>query len=360
MKGFKDLETDVIRTGLCTGCGTCVGVCPLEVLKIDYPMGDPEPILSGDCNNCGICYEVCPGRYIPISALEETVFGRKRKTDEEEKLGIYIRCLKGFAVDSTIRENSSSGGVTTALFTYALDNHILDGVLIAGFSREQPWRCQPLLATTAEEFVKLKANTAMVMVPINALLREAIVERKLKKIGVVGCPCHVHGLRKIQMIKKPRNIAENIFLTVGLFCGSNYYFIGTDHLVKELSNVNSWSDVVKMDYRGGQWPGTLVVETKGGKNICVAGKHEYTYHFLGATTYKRDRCLMCVDFTSELADISVGDVFAVGKTDPRWTAILVRTKKGNEIIDGAVKKGYIKVEDYDPSKKACKCIPSPS
>jgi coenzyme F420 hydrogenase subunit beta len=348
MKSFKELENDVIRAGLCTGCGTCVGVCPLGSLKINYYLGEPQPELSGDCNNCGICYEVCPGRDIPIPALEKVVFGRKREPDKEDKLGIYVRCLKGFAVDKVIRENSSSGGVTTALFAYALDEHILDGVLLAGFSKKQPWRCQPFLATTAEDFVTLKANTAMVMVPVNLLLREAIVHRKLKKIGVVGCPCHIHGLRKIQMVNKPRNIAKSIIFTVGLFCSSNYYFAGTEHLVKEVGNISSWEEVIKMDYRAGPWPGSLIAKTKDGKIVDIASKHDYTYHFLGATTYKRDRCLMCVDFSSELADVSVGDVFTPEKTNPRWTAMLVRTEMGDKIINEAIEKGYIEVRDYDP------------
>jgi hypothetical protein len=33
---------------------------------------------------------------------------------------------------------------------------------------------------------------------VNDLVAEALIKRKYKKIGVVGLPCHIHGLRKLQ------------------------------------------------------------------------------------------------------------------------------------------------------------------
>ena len=44
-----------ININKCTGCGMCLPVCPLGVLKIK---GGHNSVGPG-CNNCGACKEVC-------------------------------------------------------------------------------------------------------------------------------------------------------------------------------------------------------------------------------------------------------------------------------------------------------------
>jgi coenzyme F420 hydrogenase subunit beta len=54
----------IVGEGLCTGCGTCIGVCPKEAITLTnnkakgiyLPKRDREK-----CNLCGVCYAVCPG-----------------------------------------------------------------------------------------------------------------------------------------------------------------------------------------------------------------------------------------------------------------------------------------------------------
>ncbi|MEM3449035.1 MAG: 4Fe-4S binding protein, partial [Nitrososphaerota archaeon] len=57
----------IVKRDLCTGCGTCVGVCPSSAIKIvkDDLKGIFIPqIEEKSCNYCGICYDVCPGYHI--------------------------------------------------------------------------------------------------------------------------------------------------------------------------------------------------------------------------------------------------------------------------------------------------------
>ena len=49
----------------CTGCGDCVGVCPVNVFKMT---GDKsEPHRSTYCINCGNCLDACKAGAIIIS-----------------------------------------------------------------------------------------------------------------------------------------------------------------------------------------------------------------------------------------------------------------------------------------------------
>ena len=78
--GFEEsLETEVVTSGRCVGCATCVVVCPFNCLE--YQRGQPE--LVKPCENCGICPRVCPKYDWSLSNMEKFVFGKKRKADEE-------------------------------------------------------------------------------------------------------------------------------------------------------------------------------------------------------------------------------------------------------------------------------------
>ena len=52
-------------------------------------------------------------------------------------------------------------------------------------------------------------------------------------------------------------------------------------------------------------------------------------------------CDYCFDMTSEFADVSVGVV--EGRSG--MNTLIVRTERGRAIVDGAVKAGYLEIED---------------
>ena len=40
----------------CTGCGSCIEVCPVEAIIVESKAKIKEP----DCIECGVCVEECP------------------------------------------------------------------------------------------------------------------------------------------------------------------------------------------------------------------------------------------------------------------------------------------------------------
>ena len=45
-----------IDEGKCTGCGSCVEVCPVEAIKVN----DKAKVNEDECIDCGTCVDECP------------------------------------------------------------------------------------------------------------------------------------------------------------------------------------------------------------------------------------------------------------------------------------------------------------
>lgn len=58
-----------VRRDLCVSCLTCVRVCPWEIPKIDA--GGQAVIDAEECRACGICVEECPARAILLNESED-------------------------------------------------------------------------------------------------------------------------------------------------------------------------------------------------------------------------------------------------------------------------------------------------
>ena len=47
--------------GLCSGCGTCVEVCPYEARAL-HPVRRVATVNAALCQNCGACVVACPNK----------------------------------------------------------------------------------------------------------------------------------------------------------------------------------------------------------------------------------------------------------------------------------------------------------
>ena len=65
---FSHLKDKVIDQGLCTRCGTCVGICPVRAIATE---SSRHPILIDECIACGLCSACCPGANVDFPALAE-------------------------------------------------------------------------------------------------------------------------------------------------------------------------------------------------------------------------------------------------------------------------------------------------
>ena len=110
MKRKRSTIRWVVKRGLCTGCGTCAGICPHDALTmvIDHKKGCYLPQIDKDkCTRCGLCVDVCPGHSVDFDGLSSTLMG---DIPEDIALGKYLGCYVGHALDKDMRYDGASGG----------------------------------------------------------------------------------------------------------------------------------------------------------------------------------------------------------------------------------------------------------
>jgi coenzyme F420 hydrogenase subunit beta len=324
---FTNLIEDVVDQNLCVACGTCEAVCPVNVIKLDNFV----PTLVGKCIECGICYNNCPRTDFDDKTLEESIHGRTRN-EEEALTGIYSGVYAARAIPADIQERAQDGGVVTALLSQFLDDGG-DAVIVAGLDEEHPWLPKPTIARTRDEIVKA-AGTKYTPSPTLVGLKKAVKEEKLEKVAVVGTPCQMRGLTRLtDGPMKNIKYRNSVDLKVGLFC-------------METFNHDSFIDYL----RENDVDPTKVTkfEIKNGRFYAHAG--EERLHRARLKKVKgliRPCCAQCDDFSSEYADISVGNV----GSPPGFSTVLVRTEKGKKALDSAIKSGLIEAETIEGFEK---------
>jgi|SRR5574344_1336894 coenzyme F420 hydrogenase subunit beta len=246
-------------------------------------------------------------------------------------LGTYKDIVTARATDKQIQKVSQDGGIVTALFTYALDEGIIEGAVVAG-NTDTPWQPEPTIAMSADEIIAA-AGTKYTFSPNNAVLKEAVRQCGIEKLGTVATPCEIMGLRKMQSYPfSTRFLADKIKLLIGIFCMENFSYASLQTFVESKLN-GSMELTDKMDIgKGKLW----IEDPKGNSGLKLKETHGY----------EQAGCNICKDYVAELADVSTG---SVGSPDG-WSTVLSRTDAGKTIFDAAVEAGVIETKAVDEGK----------
>lgn len=344
MKEWLTIE-GVAKAGLCTGCGTCAGICPRDAVQmvIDRRLGLYLPVVDrGNCSECGLCLAVCPGHRVDFRQLNRDVFGRELQANP---LGDYLKCVVGYARDYDTRYNAASGGLVTTLLVHALEEGLIDGALVTRMSQENPLEPQPFVARTRDEIVSA-ARSKYCPVPANVALREILKAGDGQRFAVVGLPCHIQGLRKAETtIKKLR---DRVTVHFGLVCSHSDSFQGTDFLLRKYGVRRQ--DVARIDYRGRGWPGCLAIRTRDGAERTVPFDDYITAH--AGYFFAPRRCTLCCDMGARLSDASFMDCWLpeVKAQDSIGTSIaFCRSEDADRLFRSAAQRGLVDLRELPGS-----------
>lgn len=260
--------------------------------------------------------------------MENFVFGRERKTEEE--FGVYRRIVLAQASNDKILGCSQDGGLVTALLTFALENSLIDSAVVSGISQEKPFYPIPKLATNSREILEC-AGTRYSYSPNILALTEGI-QLKKTRIAFVATPCQIRAATKIKMFGL-KKCAKPLKFLIGLMCSECFTYEGLmEKYIHEKLGLNL-SDIRNMNIKG--------------KILIKTDPEVKTIPLAEAKQYAQESCRFCDDFSSELADISAG-----GLGLDKWTVTIIRTEQGEELFSKAEESGVIKTRDANGEPNA--------
>jgi coenzyme F420 hydrogenase subunit beta len=287
-RALRGMVGEIKRAGgiwACMACELCSSACPSDVNYPRFILGlRAEALKSGT-------------EKIHLSELEE----RFLEGERNENYGIY-REVK--AAKTAIR--GQDGGVVTSLLIEGMKNGFFDSAIVV-----QKGRSPQVEAVIAEDPMEVLAakGTKYQLLPVPGKLVEAIKERGKKRIGVVGLPCQVLGIREIQ-----KAVPEMDLFVIGLFCMENFEYLRLRQRVEELLKADldraEKADITK---------GNFIVTDGGRQASCKVTELQDAV---------RRNCTFCTDFTSRLADISVGSV----GSPAGYSTVITRSRKGEELF----------------------------
>lgn len=313
------LLSDIVEHKLCSGCGTCAGVCPRDCIAFDTSSHTPI-VKTENCINCGLCYKVCPGKGYNFNKLKEI------SDNWDEKIGPYEYFVVCSSNDEKIKELGASGGTVSTILKYCLEKKLVDRVLCV--TKKGGKFCASI--TDSVETMLRGQGSKYIPVPLNIALKNIV--RNKWKIALVGTPCHIQGVNNAS--EYILDINKYVAYKIGLFCG----FVQSEEALNALKrylkiNDNDWS----FDgWRCGDYPGYVQFTN------CKSGETRklliYEALNIAIPFYSLEKCFMCPDGTNSGADIALGDIHSRGHNE---NCGIVRTKTGKLLVEAMVDSGYL-------------------
>ncbi len=320
--GSNELTEDVRNKGLCVNCGACVGQCPcFKTYKGRISMLFPCTIGEGRC------YAHCPKTEVDAESLSQAFYG---KSYTGSPLGEYRKIVKSRAAGTVAASRKfQNGGTVTALAACALETGMIDAAALTGSDRLIP---KPELVSEADRVTEF-SSTKYMAAPTVSLLNQA-EENGFSNIGIVGTPCQMTAASQIKQNPLNRDdFTDRIALRIGLFCT---WAVDTRDFIKLVASYTDSDAITGMDVP----PPPAQVLTLTTKNGDVEIPLDRIRDIVP------DGCGICPDMTAEFCDVSVGAC----ESDRAYNTLVIRTDKGQALLDRAVEAGMLELADFDEAE----------
>lgn len=305
----------VYEKELCCGCSACEMICPINCIKMDIDEeGFKYPLLDNDkCVECQMCKEACPV--------------------QKEKLSIKREAYAAINLNNNIRENSSSGGVFSALAEVILSK---DGV-VCGCRFDEKFNAVHDIAMNMQEVEKFRGAKYIQSHKGNIYYKVKEFLEKDKYVLFSGTPCEVAGL-KTYLGKEYEKL---------VCCDIVCHGVPSPRLWQEYLEYveRKYSDSIKNIY--------FRFKEKSWKRYCTKIEfknsiyEEYYFNNEYMQAFLKDICLRPSCYQCEFkdnniySDITLGDYWGIEKAHPEIdddkgiSLIIVNTNKGKSILKEA-------------------------
>ena len=338
---------EVVRAGLCVGCGSCASGEPSATMRWDRD-GFLKPRGEWTSERSMEVALRCP--FSP-AATDETAIASQRFPDagqSDPEVGRFAGAWVGHAAEPGFREQGSSGGMVSWVAAELLRTGTVDGVAhVAPRHPETDGRLFAYRIARSPEEIGRGAKSRYYPVDLSEVLRE--IRSTPGRYAVVGVPCFikaVHLLRRSDPL-----VGERVTHTLGLFCGH----MKSAHMIEsfawqmeaEMRRVKGLDFRVKDPSRPANWYRTRLDFEDG------ASAAEDWWNLAdgdwGAGFFQNPACDYCDDVVAETADVAFGDAWVEPfASDGRGTNVVVaRSSEMASLIERGIADGQLELAPVD-------------
>jgi coenzyme F420-reducing hydrogenase beta subunit len=343
---------DMVRSGLCIGCGSCVAQAGTPDLRMQFDAyGQLKP--HGAAARLGQGTETftrtCP--FSPAAPDEDQLaaglFAAAPRHDAA--LGRFQTAYVGYVAEDDFRLQGSSGGMVSWVAHELLRQGLIDGVahVVATEDPQQDGRFFRYRLSSTEEEIRAGAKSRYYPVDLSGILET--IRAVPGRYAVVGIPCFI---KAVQLLRAQDPLfRERIPFTLGLFCGH----------MKSARFVESFAwqlqvpvaEVTRVEFRHkdpgrpANWYNARLT-LRDGRSVNQDWWHLADGDW-GAGFFMNQACNFCDDVVAETADISFGDAWLEPyASDGRGTnVVVVRSRQLADVVAGAIREGRLHLEAVD-------------
>lgn len=340
---------DIVRSGLCIGCGSCVAQADSPGTKMNFdaygqlkPTGDTEWFSSSSKTFT----RTCP--FSPEARNEDQLAAELFPIVQESDiaLGRFQTAYVGYVAEEDFRLQGSSGGMVTWVAMELLRKGLVDGIahVVATKDPQSEGRFFKYRIARTEAEIREGAKSRYYPIELSEVLN--IIRAVPGRYAVVGIPCFI---KAIQLLRSENELfRERIKFTLGLFCGHMKSARFIESFAWQM-NVPV-SDIQRVDFRHkdpgrpANWYNARL--TMRNEQIVQKDWWHLEDGDWGAGFFMNSACNFCDDVVAETADISFGDAWVEPySSDGKGTnVVVVRSQLVETLVAEAIKDGRLNLE----------------
>ncbi len=356
---------DIVRSGLCIGCGSCVAQANIETAQANAtseysdtmpqmdldayghfkPIG--EPVWFGHRSES--FSRTCP--FSPVARDEDDLAAELFPDAEHRdcKVGRFETAYVGYVAEEEFRTRGSSGGMVSWVLEELLRQGLVDGVAHVS-AVEDPQNegrfFRYRISRTADE-IRGGAKSRYYPVELSDVLQN--IRALPGRYAVVGVPCFIKAIHLLR--REDELLRERIAFTLGLFCGHMKSARMMESFAWQMGV--SIEEIQRVEYR--LKDPTRAASTYTAQLTLTDGREVKKDWWnladgdWGAGFFMNSACNFCDDVVAETADISFGDAWVEPySSDGRGTnVVVVRSPVLDKIVADAIGEGRLKLDEVD-------------
>ncbi|MEM9279712.1 MAG: Coenzyme F420 hydrogenase/dehydrogenase, beta subunit C-terminal domain [Pseudomonadota bacterium] len=319
--------SEVVENGLCIGCGLCEFLAEgLHMQWVDDTVIRPVGTITKSEQQAIL--QACPGAVVSAHVEAGAVI--------DDIWGAWHELVMAWSGEPDVRFQSATGGVLTALGRHALKSGMAKFVLHAGPHKTEPLLSDWVISESPEEVLE---NSGSRYAPVSVLAGLETALLREEPFVLIAKPCDINAARRLAL----RDSRVDQYC-VGMFvmvCGGASEQGKTRDAVAAVGA--SEDDVAAFRYRGNGNPGPHRITLKDGSHREI----DYNTMWEDESGWLlQSRCKICPDPIGEAADIAASDCWPGGSPsgeDEGFNGVLVRTRRGAEILKSAVDAGMMEL-----------------